>query len=111
MKTEQPVLITSITAVTDLSASKNYFIGFNSEICGDGAKALGVLNANTSQGEMAPVTVSGIALVITGSAISQGDKIQSNEDAKAITFVSGEVNGYALDEAAGADELIRVLLV
>lgn len=110
MKTEQPVLITTIKAVTDLSESKNFFIGFNGELCGDGAKPLGVLNANTLQDEMAPVIASGIALVITASAIAQGDKLQSNEDGKAMTFISGEVSGYALDAAGGAGELIRVLL-
>ena len=39
------------------------------------------------------------------------DKIQSDANGKAITFSSGEANGYALDAATGADELIRILLV
>jgi hypothetical protein len=111
MKTEQPILITSIPAAADLSASKNLFIGFDGDICGNGVKALGVLNADTDQNEQAPITASGIALVLSGAALSAGAKIQSNASGKAITFASGEANGFALDAASGADELIRVKLV
>ena len=50
MKTEQPILITSTTAAADLSNKKNLFIGFDGNVCGNGAKALGVLNANTNLG-------------------------------------------------------------
>ena len=110
MKTEQPILITSIKAAADFSDSKNIFIGFDGNVCGNGAKALGVLNADTDQDEQAPVTSLGIALVLSGAAISLGAKIQSDAAGKAITFSSGEANGYALDSATGADELIRVRL-
>ncbi len=111
MKTEQPILITSIKAAADFSNSKNIFIGFNGNTCGNGAKALGVLNANTALDEYAPLTTLGIALILSGAAVSLGDKLQSNASGKAITFASGEANGYALDAATGADELIRVKLV
>ena len=111
MKTEQPVLITSIKAAVDLSSSKNLFIDFDGDIWGNGAKALGVLNADTDQNEQAPLTTFGIALVKSGAAVSLGDKLQSNASGKAITFASGDANGYALDAATGADELIRVKLI
>jgi Uncharacterized conserved protein (DUF2190) len=110
MKTEQPILITSITAAADLSDKKNLFIGFDGDVCGNGAKALGVLNANTDQGEEAPVATVGILLVYSGAAVNQGDKIQSDANGKAITYAAGAVNGYSMDSAGGADELIRVLL-
>ena len=111
MKTEQPILITSITAAADLSASKNLFIGFDGDLCAADAKPLGVLNANTEDTEEAPIVAAGIALVYSGAAISQGDKLKSNASGKAITWASsGAVAGYALDAASGADELIRVLL-
>ena len=110
MKTEQPILITSIEAAVDLSGSQNLFIGFDGDLCGNGVKPLGVLNANTDQYEQAPVVASGIALVYSGAAVSQGDKVQSNASSKVITYSSGAVAGYALDAASGADELIRVLL-
>ena len=111
MKTEQPILITSITAPADLSSKKNLFIGFDGNVCGNGAKALGVLNANTNLGNQAPVMTIGIALTCSGAAISQGVKVQSDANGKAITFAAGEVNGYALDAAAGVDEFIRIRLV
>lgn len=110
MKTEQPILITSITAAEDLSASKNLFIGFDGNLCAASAKALGVLNANTDLAEQAPVTVVGIALVLSGAAITAGAGVEANANSKAITVVSGELNGYALDDASEADEIIRVLL-
>jgi len=111
MKTEQPLLITSIIAAADLSANKNLLIGFDGNLCGADAKPLGVLNANTDSGEEAPVTCVGIALVYSGAAITQGDKLKSDANAKVITWAtSGEVVGFAMDAAAGADELIRVLL-
>ena len=111
MKTEQPILITSITAPADLSTKKNLFIGFDGNVCGNGEKALGVLNANTNTGNQAPVMAIGIAIVISGAAVNQKAKVQSDANGKAITFAAGEVNGYALDAAAGADEFIRIRLV
>lgn len=110
MKTEQPILITSIKAAVDFSNSKNIFIGFDGNICSNGAKALGVLNANTAQYEQAPLTALGIALVLSGAAFSASAKLQSDASGKAITFASGEANGFAMDAASGAEELIRVRL-
>jgi hypothetical protein len=109
MKTEQPILITSIEAKVNLA--KNLFIAFDGNICGNGAKALGVCNSESDLGEMTPVSSVGIALVLSGAAVVQGAKIQSDASGKAITFASGEANGYALDAATGADELIRIKLV
>ena len=111
MQTEQPILITSITAPADLSTKKNLFIGFDGNVCGNGEKALGVLNANTNTGNQAPVMAIGIAIVISGAAVNQKAKVQSDANGKAITFAAGEVNGYTLDAAASADEFIRVRLV
>lgn len=110
MKTEQPILITSITAKGDLSGKQNLFIDFDGDVCGNGLKPLGALNANTNLGEEAPVVCQGITLVYSGALVSRGDKIQSNVAGKAITYSAGAVAGYALDAASGADELIRVLL-
>ena len=111
MKTEQPILITSIKAAADFSNSKNIFIGFDGNVCGNGKKALGVLDANTALGEQAPLTSVGIKLVLSGAAVSIEDKLQSDANDKAMTFSSSEVNGYAIDAATGADELIRVKLI
>lgn len=106
--TEQPVLITSVLMPADIS--KNLFIGLDGALCGNGAKALGILNADSVSEEYGPVAVSGIALVWTGGAVTQGSKVQSNAAGKAITYSSGESNGYALDASTGADQLIRIRL-
>ncbi|QQS34799.1 MAG: DUF2190 family protein [Ignavibacteriales bacterium] len=109
MLTEQPILIASIQAAANLA--KNLFIGFDGDICGNGVKALGVCNAETDELEQAPVMSKGIALVTTGDTVTVGDKVQSNAEGKAVTFASGEANGFAMDTSSGADELIRILLV
>ncbi len=155
MKTEQITLITSIAIGADLS--KNLFIGFDGNLCSANAKSLGVLNADTNSGEEAPIAVSGIALVYSGSAVTKGAPVVSDADAKAVpasnlsvasdisgvtgsiptdttavlsdaaqpvvtlsgdvvNTISGSVpaqaiNGYALDAASAADELIRIKLV
>lgn len=110
MKTEQPTLITSINAVADHTSSKNKFIGFDGNLCGANAKALGVCNANTAINNQMPVMAKGIALVLSGAAVSVGAKIASDANAKAVTYSTGEHNGFTLDSASGADELIRVIL-
>ncbi|HMN49559.1 MAG TPA: DUF2190 family protein [Ignavibacteriaceae bacterium] len=110
MKTIQPILITSVTAGVDLSTATNLFIGFNGSLCANGAKPLGVLNASTNIGEQAPVIAKGIAMVLSGAAVSAGAKVQSDATGKAITYAAGEVAGFSLDAASGAGELIRVLL-
>ncbi len=110
MKTTQPILITSVTAAADLTTATNLFIGFNGSICTNGVKPLGILSASTNIGEQAPVIAKGIAIVLSGAALSAGSKVQSNASGKAITYIAGEAAGFALDTASGADELIRVLL-
>lgn len=108
MKTEQPVLITSIPAAADIE--KNLFIGFDGDLCAEGAKSFGISNASASIAEQLPVCVIGIALVLAGAPITAGVGVEADSNAKAITLDSGVLNGYALDTANEADELIRVLL-
>lgn len=108
MKTEQLILITSITATADIA--KNLFIGFDGALCAGGAKALGVVNDDSLADEQTPVGAVGIALILSGDAVSSGDAVESDAVGKAVSFSAGEINGYALDDASGANELIRVLL-
>lgn len=138
MLTEQPILITSVKAAVDIS--KNFFVSFDGNLCSADAKALGVCNADTSANNEMPVTVKGIALVYSGGAITQGSAVSSDANGKAVAAANFSVsvpsgttgvtsnaaqpdlteagsvlpqaiNGYALDAASGADELIRVMLV
>ncbi len=108
MKTEQPILITTISSSAEIE--KNLFIGFDGNLCAEGAKSFGISNTSASIAEQLPVCVSGIALVLAGAPITAGDAVEADSNAKAITLDSGELNGYALDTANEADELIRILL-
>lgn len=108
MKTEQPVLITSVTAQAD--TSPYLFVGFDGAVLSSAVKALGVSNADTPSGEQLPVTAIGIALVTSGAAVSVEDEVESDANGKAVPLDQGVSNGYALDAASGADEVIRVLL-
>lgn len=109
MVTEQPIQISSVTAAADTAA--NLFIGFDGSVLSSAAKSFGVSNTQTNSGEELPVMTSGIALILSGASVSIGDAIESDSDAKAVPQDSGVTNGYSLDSASGADELIRVLLV
>jgi hypothetical protein len=137
MKTEQPILITSIKAAVNIS--KNYLVGFDGNICANNAKPLGVSNADTSTDEQLPLVCNGIALVYSYQALSQGDPLVCHtgkvntadslavgipvdstpvlsDAAQPTLSITGSILpqvivGYALDDASGADVLIRVLLV
>jgi hypothetical protein len=138
-KTYQPILVTSIVAAAAL-ATVYKFVGYDGNYAGAGAAALGVLDAETDSGEMAPVVASGIANVIAGGAISVGEAVVSGATGKALaatalsatppagqvavlstgaqaaTTIAGSVTpevilGYALDEATQDGDIIRVELV
>ena len=110
MKTEQILLITSITALVD--STKNLIANVSGGLCNATDVPLGTINADTNASEEMPVSVSGISLVKAGASITIGDLIKSDANSKAIATTTNDklVLGKALDAATGADELIRVLL-
>lgn len=106
-KTYKPGIAESIVAQTDLD--KQRFIGFDGNYCSAGARALGISDVEIAQGQFAPVVLNGMLLVVTGGAIIQGGKVASDADGKAVAVTaSEEVNGFALDSASGANEIIRI---
>lgn len=109
MKTEIILGTSSIKAAVDLV--KHRFIGFDGNYCAADAKARGVSAADTKAGQMCPINIAGEVLVETAGAISLGAKVSSDSNGRAVTAGTGEVNGYAIDAAAGAGEFIRVRLV
>jgi hypothetical protein len=111
MKTEQPVLITSVKADSSLADKKNVFVSFTGSLCDEDEKALGVLNAETDTGEQAPVISLGIALILSGEDLSPGQPVRCGPGGKANAIGSGTLNGYCMDTAQGADELIRIKLI
>ena len=110
MLTEQPILITSIKCTKVGGIIKNRFINFQGGFGTSDRKSLGVVNADTDQNEMTPVTVKGIAIVLSGGAITIGQPLQSFDDGTAVSQEAGPLEGYSLDTASGANELIRILL-
>lgn len=138
-KTYQPVLITSIQAAADL-AYVNRFVGVDGNYAGAGAFAVGILNAETDSGKMAPVIAGGIALIEAGEHIHAGKPIVSGATGKAMEAhaltatppsgatpvtstgaqaamdIAGSVTdevilGYTLDEAAADGSVIRIKLI
>ena len=121
MKAEQPILITSIQNKSGASIPQGHFVmysGSQGNSTEDNNQIIGVCNAETDYLEYMPVVVSGIALVLSGGAISAGSKVYTDSGpAYAITFTDPptaaelqQVVGIALDAASGVGELIRVLL-
>ncbi|NLO90675.1 MAG: DUF2190 family protein [Elusimicrobia bacterium] len=125
-------LVASIIAAVDLAAGR--FVGFDGNLCGANAKALGVAEVDTAAGEAAPVQHSGIGLVVCGGSVSKGAALASDANGKAVTAAavtvsvpSGEtavlsaaaqptlgvaggklpqaVNGYALEDGEDGDRI------
>jgi len=136
-KLSNPLGAVSVLAASNLN--RQVFIGFDGNVCAANAKALGVTELDTASGEMAGVIFNGIALVKAGAAVAAGAAVVSDASGRAVTasalaftIPSGStnvtstsaqpalsksgsvlpqaINGYALDAASAADEIIRVLL-
>lgn len=104
----KPLLIDSIKAQTDLP--KQRFVGFDGHLCTAGAKAYGVCDVETESGQYAPAAILGILLIESGGVINAKSKITSDASGRAVAMTSTEdVNGYALDSASGAGEIIRIV--
>jgi hypothetical protein len=106
VKTQQPTLTTTIMATAALARFR--FTGFTGATCAAGAKALGVAETEADSGEAASVNVSGILLVEAGAAIAVEAEVQSDGSGRAITLAAGKSNGFALDAAAAAGDIIRI---
>jgi hypothetical protein len=107
----------SFKTATDLSAKTGYFVKMSADltvaICGDGGKAVGVLQNDPDSGETATVRCFGRASVYVGEAIDFGDKIASDADGKAATAATGDhVLGLALStsDGTGAQPMIDILM-
>lgn len=106
-KTYKPGVIESVKALDNLQ--KQRFIGFDGKYCKNGDTSLGVSDASTDEGQLVPVAIYGILLIEAGSAIVQGGKVTSDGQGRAKPAGSNDaVNGYALDEAQGSGEIIRI---
>lgn len=109
MKTHAPGHRYTIAAAAAIS--KHILVGMTGAVCGADAKPLGVSEVDVASGEQMSVITSGVVLCTTGAAVSAGAKLESDSAGKVVTWAtSGEVVGWALDAASGANEVIRVRL-
>ena len=65
MLTEQPILITSIQCKEPGGALKNRFIDFDGTFGSEGAKSLGVCKCRYKSGEMIPVLLKALRIVVS----------------------------------------------
>ncbi|QND84173.1 putative membrane protein [Chromobacterium vaccinii] len=107
MKGQNVVLTLSVLAVNDLQARR--FVGLDGKTCGDGAKALGVVEVDTEADSMAPANALGAILVEAGGAIAAGADVQSNASGQVVAKAAGLSNGIALDAATATGDVIRIL--
>lgn len=107
MKTHQPILVMSITAAAAIAQRR--FVGLDGDLCAAGAKALGVSEFAVESGEQATTNVLGCILVEAGAAVVAGTAVESDASGRAVTLASGAGNGFALDSAAAAGDVIRIV--
>lgn len=107
MKTQQPVLTTSVVALVDLPRYR--FAGFDGGLCSAGAKSLGPVAADTEADNVAPITVLGICLVTAGSTFATGDQVESDADGRAVKLTTGAANGIAMDVATAPGDVVRIV--
>lgn len=109
MKTGIHALTFGITAATDIEDMR--FVDHDGNMCAAAEKALGVSHAGGADaGDECPLA-KGIVLVEAGAAVSQGDDVESDATGRAITQSAGVTNGSAMDAAAAAGDIIRVMTI
>lgn len=107
MKTQNILLTTSVLAQVDLRRFR--FAGLSGGVCAAGAKALGPVEANTGAGSYAPVNLIGVLLVEAGGAVAAGVEVESNALGQAVTKAAGIGNGWTMDSAVQAGDVIRIV--
>jgi hypothetical protein len=112
-----PLAIASIAAAADLPTKR--FVGFDGNLCGAGARALGVSIEAVASGRDAAVVCKGIVVVETGAGTNAvGGLVKSDSTGRAVAATAAatgaalpvEMIGYAMDASTGAGQFIRVLM-
>ena len=107
MKTHMPLLVMSITAASAIAQRR--FVGLDGDLCGAGAKALGVTEFAVDAGDQASVNALGVILIEAGGAIAAEAQVEVDAAGKAVTLDTGVSNGYALDAATADGDVIRII--
>jgi len=106
MKPQNVILTCTAIAVVGLAARR--FAGFDGKLAAEGAKALGVVEADTDADSPVPINVLGVMLVESGGPVTLGAEVQTDANGRAIPKAAGIGNGFAVDAAIEAGELIRI---
>ena len=109
MKTEQPILVTTVTAKDKFG--KGILVFSNGYLATEGSKPLGVSQTSAEANDLIPLTVQGIALVQIALPVTVGEKLQAIDDGYVAPYSGGEIVGYSLDAGSNTGDLVRVLLV
>jgi hypothetical protein len=115
MAFEENLKTISLTAAADLSAKQYYFMKVDSNgkaaVCGDGEKAIGVLQNDPASGQAATVGVDGVTKVVASAAITKGTAVASSSAGKAAApGTSDVIVGIALTSSGADGDIISVLL-
>lgn len=106
MKTAIIALTISLLASSDIP--KLRFVDYNGAKCPAKARAIGVSEDSAATGEVFPVNTLGVLIVESGGAIALGAAVESDAEGRAVAVTTGVVNGWAMDAATAAGEVIRI---
>lgn len=120
MKTEQPILITTVPVTASYfgvpySFTRFSVVDMNGGFGNPNNPSLGVCMEdhtfeNDSDTFELPVCCQGIVLVKTGAAVAKSLGLEQDGNGCVVPLSTGFLVGVSLDAASGAGELIRVLL-
>ena len=106
-QTKQVVLTTTVR--TTGQVVENRFVTFSGKQAKANEAVLGVATYDAAEGDLLGVDVIGIALVEAGGEVAAGAQVSADAQGCAVAGTQN-VAGTAVGTAAGAGDLIRVLL-
>lgn len=110
-----PVLDHSFIAGADLTDNIYYVVKLDAngdvELAGDGEMAIGVLQNDPDEGEVASVMVYGITKAVAGSDFTVGSALKSDAGGKVDEAGAGDwMIGIALEASTADEDIITILL-
>ena len=116
--TSNPGVIISLKATTAITRRR--FIDAAGNHCAAAERAVGVSQSDVAADVMADVMVTGVAVVESGGAVTQGAYVQADADGKAVAMtavaadaaaINKSASGVALEAATATGQFIRVKLL
>ncbi len=111
MSYQSTPILTLTVALTGTVAAHRFVTAAGAQAGAD-ANTLGVARSAGVSGDKIPVDVLGTSIVEAGAAVAAGATLESDASGRGVTWAtSGGKVGIALQAAAGAGEMIEVLLL